>query len=58
MNSLLPSNSTQLERALEAAFYEKTIVPLRMLYNADTCPEHLLLGLNSAPCSFRLGARQ
>jgi phage tail P2-like protein len=42
MNSLLPSNSTQLERALEAAFYEKTIVPLRTLYNADTCPVHLL----------------
>jgi phage tail P2-like protein len=42
MNSLLPSNSTQLERALEAAFYEKTIVPLRTLYNAATCPVHLL----------------
>jgi phage tail P2-like protein len=42
MNSLLPSNSTQLERALEAAFYEKTIVPLRALYNADTCPVQLL----------------
>jgi len=45
MTSLLPSNSTQLERALEAAFYEKTIVPLRTLYNADTCPAHLLLHL-------------
>lgn len=42
MTSLLPSNSTQLERALEAAFYEKTVVPLRTLYNADTCPAHLL----------------
>ncbi|MEX3777834.1 phage tail protein I, partial [Pseudomonas sp. MYb118] len=42
MKSLLPSNSTQLERALEAAFYERTIVPLRTLYNADTCPAHLL----------------
>ncbi len=42
MKSLLPINSTQLERALEAAFYEKTIVPLRDLYNADTCPVHLL----------------
>ncbi|WP_223432548.1 phage tail protein I [Pseudomonas sp. GL-B-26] len=42
MTSLLPSNSTQLERALEAAFYEKTLVPLRTLYNADTCPVHLL----------------
>jgi len=37
MSSLLPSNSTQLERALEATFYERTIVPLRTLYNADTC---------------------
>ncbi|WP_460152757.1 phage tail protein I [Pseudomonas sp. S2_B07] len=42
MKSLLPSNSTQLERALEAAFFERTIVPLRTLYNADTCPVHLL----------------
>ena len=42
MNSLLPINSTQLERALEASFYEKTIVPLRTLYNADSCPVHLL----------------
>lgn len=45
MKSLLPSNSTQLERAIEAAFFEKTIVPLRTLYNADTCPAHLLLHL-------------
>lgn len=42
MKSLLPINSTQLERALEATFFEKTIVPLRDLYNADTCPVHLL----------------
>jgi phage tail P2-like protein len=42
MRSLLPSNSTQLERALEASFYDNTIVPLRTLYNADTCPVHLL----------------
>lgn len=42
MKSLLPLNSTQLERAMEAAFYEKTIVPLRELYNPDTCPAHLL----------------
>ena len=42
MKSLLPSNSTQLERALEAAFYERTIIPLRTLYNAQTCPVHLL----------------
>lgn len=45
MKSLLPSNSTPLERAIEAAFFEKTIVPLRSLYNADTCPAHLLLHL-------------
>lgn len=42
MKSLLPLNSTQLERAMEAAFFDKTIVPLRDLYNADTCPVHLL----------------
>lgn len=30
---------------MEAAFFEKTIVPLRTLYNADTCPAHLLLHL-------------
>jgi phage tail P2-like protein len=42
MKSLLPCNSTQLERALEAAFYEKTIVPLRDLYSAATCPVYLL----------------
>jgi len=45
MKSLLPSNSTQLERALEAAFDERTIVPLRTLYNAQTCPVHLLTHL-------------
>ncbi|AMT88899.1 MULTISPECIES: phage tail protein I [Pseudomonas] len=42
MKSLLPLNSTQLERAMEAAFFEQTIVPLRDLYNPDTCPAHLL----------------
>jgi phage tail P2-like protein len=42
MKSLLPLNSTQLERAMEAAIFEKTIVPLRDLYNPDTCPVHLL----------------
>ncbi len=42
MKSLLPINSTQLERAMEATFFEKTIVPLRDLYNGDTCPVHLL----------------
>ncbi|OCW22341.1 phage tail protein I [Pseudomonas sp. S3E12] len=42
MKSLLPLNSTQLERAMEATFFEKTIIPLRTLYNANTCPVHLL----------------
>ena len=42
MNSLLPLSSTQLERAIEAAMVEKTEIPLRTLYNPDTCPVHLL----------------
>lgn len=42
MNSLLPLNSTQLERAVEYATDEVTDVPLRTLYNPDTCPAHLL----------------
>ncbi len=42
MTSLLPLNSTQLERAIEAALAEKTEIPLRALYNPDTCPAHLL----------------
>ncbi len=42
MTSLLPLNSTQLERAVEAALAEKTEIPLRTLYNPDTCPAHLL----------------
>lgn len=42
MGSLLPLNSTQLERAIEAAMAEKTEIPLRILYNPDTCPAHLL----------------
>ena len=45
MTSLLPSNSTALERALEAANREKTRELLRTLYNPDTCPAHLLLHL-------------
>lgn len=48
MNSLLPLNSTQLERAIEAATVEATPVPLRRLYNADTCPVELLPHLASA----------
>lgn len=42
MKSLLPLNSTQLERAIEAANEETTEAPLRTLYNPDTCPAHLL----------------
>ncbi|MCP2054344.1 UNVERIFIED_ORG: phage tail P2-like protein [Pseudomonas fluorescens] len=42
MSSLLPINSTQLERAIEAATDEVTDIPLRTLYNPDTCPTDLL----------------
>jgi len=42
MSSLLPLSSTQLERAIEASMAEKTEIPLRTLYNPDTCPAHLL----------------
>lgn len=45
MKSLLPLNSTQLERAIEAVIDETTEVPLRTLYNPDTCPAHLLYQL-------------
>ena len=48
MSSQLPLNSTPLELAVEAANYENTLIPLRSLYNADTCPEHLLPYLASA----------
>jgi len=42
MKSLLPINSTQLERAIEAASSDQTVIPLRSLYNPGTCPVHLL----------------
>ncbi|WLH08326.1 phage tail protein I [Pseudomonas lurida] len=42
MKSLLPINSTQLERAIEAASADRTVIPLRSLYNPTTCPAHLL----------------
>lgn len=42
MKSLLPNNSTLLERAIEAASADKTVIPLRSLYNPATCPVHLL----------------
>lgn len=42
MASLLPLNSTQLERAIEDATDDITPVPLRSIYNPDTCPAALL----------------
>ncbi|WP_312152064.1 phage tail protein I [Pseudomonas sp.] len=45
MTSLLPLNRTPLERALEVAATQSTDVPLRDLYNPDTCPAHLLYQL-------------
>ncbi|MEE1883345.1 phage tail protein I [Pseudomonas soli] len=45
MTSLLPHNSTPLERAVEAAGADETVILLRRLYNPDTCPAHLLYQL-------------
>ncbi|RMO08981.1 Phage tail fiber protein I [Pseudomonas cichorii] len=45
MPGLLPLNSTLLERAVEAATDETLDIPLRTLYNPDTCPAHLLYHL-------------
>lgn len=42
MSGWLPLSSTQFERAIEASMAEKTEIPLRALYNPDTCPTHLL----------------
>lgn len=42
MNSLLPINSTPLERAIEAANAGDTKILLRTLYDPATCPVHLL----------------
>lgn len=42
MPSLLPINSTPLERGLEAVSTRDTASILRTLYNPDTCPAHLL----------------
>jgi phage tail P2-like protein len=42
MTSLLPNNSTRLERAIEAATDDFTPVPLRSIYDPDTCPVALL----------------
>ncbi len=40
--SLLPLNSTALERGIEAAIDHNPAIPIRTLYNARTCPAHLL----------------
>ncbi|NWA25765.1 phage tail protein I [Pseudomonas gingeri] len=42
MRSLLPLNSTQLERAIEVATAEETVITLRSLYSPETCPAHIL----------------
>ncbi|AXA25905.1 phage tail protein I [Pseudomonas putida] len=43
--SLVPHNSTLLERAIETAAVEAPTVPLRALYHPDSCPPHLLYQL-------------
>lgn len=43
--SLLPHNSTPLERGVEAAAVEAPSIPLRALYHPDNCPPHLLYQL-------------
>ena len=45
MHSLLPLNRTPLERAIEVAGDEDLKVDLRLLYNPDNCPSHLLYQL-------------
>jgi len=42
MTSLLPLNSTLLERAIEGATDDLTPAPLRSLYSPQTCPARLL----------------
>ncbi len=42
MRSLLPLNSTPLERAIEAAIEEQTPILLRTLYSSEHCPAHVL----------------
>jgi phage tail P2-like protein len=42
MPSLLPLNSTRLESAIETATDDHPPVPLRAIYNPDTCPAPLL----------------
>ena len=45
MQSLLPLNRSALERAIEVAADEDLKVSLRLLYNPDSCPAHLLYHL-------------
>lgn len=45
MTSLLPLNSVSLELAIAVATDETTQIPLRTLYNPQTCPAHLLYHL-------------
>ena len=40
--SLLPLNSTLLERAIESSMDSAPTIPISTLYNAQTCPAHLL----------------
>ena len=40
--SLLPLNSSQLERGIEQAINDAPTLHIRTLYNARTCPAHLL----------------
>ena len=40
--SLLPLNSSQLERGIEQAIDDVPTTHIRTLYNAQTCPAHLL----------------
>ncbi|MDC7675378.1 phage tail protein I [Asticcacaulis machinosus] len=40
--SLLPPNSSPLERAVEAATDRTPPIPLRAIWDADTCPLHVL----------------
>lgn len=44
MTSLLPSNASQHERALDQSFARITVlpVPIKSVWNAKTCPVHLL----------------
>lgn len=43
--TLLPHNSTELERAIEASAVDAPVIPLRALYHPDNCPAHLLYQL-------------